>query len=153
MEIVINQFRSLDHLRKLRQIKVAYRGELALPSGTNNVIEAWLEEISQAFGISLNRNKSLRAEEIVSSLKTKRFSSSYELLRSLEAAYHISRSHGYFHPEHERLMKHIQNPNGYGSSEVRKRGTIESYLDDIVEFMIHVQGRNPGNTFSTSCLL
>lgn len=140
LEPALNQeFRNLDQLRRLRESKAAYRGELIMPDNTNNATEAWLEEISCVFGINFAVRKALRPEEIITSLKTKCFSSSYELLRSLEAAYHILRSHDLLHPEHEELMKHIQSPNAYGSSQVRKRDIIKNYLEEIIQIMSNMR--------------
>lgn len=132
-----SKFNNLYQLRRLRESKAAYRGALALPTGTNNAIETWLEEISHTLGVSFSTKQTLKSEEVICNLKTRSFSSSYELLRSVEAAYCILRSHGHLHPEHEKLMKHIQRPNAYSSSQIRKHGVIKSYLEDIIQIMVN----------------
>ena len=126
---------SFDNLRLLRESKAAYRSDQETPSGTIETINAWLVEIARVFNVNLPIEKFPTSEESVSSLRMRRFSSSYELLRSVEAAYHIVRSHGLVHPDHEELVKHIRNPNAYGSSQLRKRRVIEQYLAEIIQIM------------------
>ena len=122
-----SQFGNLANLRSLRESKFAYRSDQA--------IHNWLIEISRTFGLNLTTKRFATSEEVVSKLVTKSFSSPYELLRCVEAANHIMQSHGHVHPQHEKLMKHIRNPNAYGSSQIRKRRDIERYLKDIIQIM------------------
>ena len=146
-----NRFGSLANLRLLRKLKATYRSKRMISNDTSRTIDSWLSELSSAFGINLPAKQLSSTEEFVTGLVNRSFSSSYELLRTVEAAYHIARSHGYIHPEHEKLMKHIRNPNAYGSSQSRKRIVIERYLQEIIDIMANnglkqlswVQARSP----------
>ncbi len=126
-----NQFKDLRQLRRLRESKASYRSGLTVPEYSHSAVEAWLEQIAPVFNLNLPRNKLITAEELISCLKNRSFVSSYELLRSVEASYHILRSYDYFHPDHELLVNYIKNPNGYGSSQSRNASIMLSYLEDM----------------------
>jgi len=130
-----DRLENLDNLRSLRKAKAAYRNDKEVPPDTNKAVNTWLTEVAQAFEVNLPIKKFSTPEDGISSLSIRRFSSSYELLRSVEAAYHIVRSHGHIHPDNEKLLKYIQNPNAYGSSQFRKRRIIERYLAEIIQIM------------------
>lgn len=128
-------FGCLDNLSVLRRAKAAYRTSKPIPAGTSLAIRSWLAELAPAFSMDLPTVSADRPETLLASLQNKSFSSSYELLRSLEVAYVIARSHGLLHPQHADLMKHITSPNAYGSTQMRKSKVIEQFLSDILSLL------------------
>lgn len=123
------------NLESLRRIKSAYRSGSAQPAHSDTIIHTWLSEISTLFSLCISEPYVVSSEEFVTTLKSREFTSQYELLRTLEAAYAILRFHGFIHDRHTHLMQCIIRPNIYGSSQVHKFKSLSRYFADIIDIM------------------
>ncbi len=123
------------NLRTLRQIKAAYRSNIKLPSQMIESAKAWLATLSQAFGVDNIDSNCKSVDSKLRQLKVRLFNSPYERLRSLEAVYLMARSNDLWHPDHDILMKHILNPNCYGSSQTCKISLISKYLFEVIDLL------------------
>lgn len=129
----------LSALQELRESKAAYRARHTLPESTLHSIQKLIESLAGGFGVRPLKADRGHLEAYLQKLTMRRFSSNYERLRTLEAAYLIARKQGLYHPDHRLLMKHIMSPNGYGSSQKRKHAYIAQYLSEVLELMANKQ--------------
>jgi len=130
------------YLHILREAKAAYRSNRTIPANTIQAINIWLGVLGEAFSIELDSvNDSPELGEDFSALKSRKYNSPYERLRSLEGVYLIARANGLTHTDHDLIIKHITSPNLYGSSQVRKSHIIQNYLHDVVALLAnnHIQ--------------
>lgn len=129
------KYLDMEILRRLRAAKAAYRSGEVVQLDTNNAIQSWILGLSEAFGFLRSLPEKKSVERYIECKNEREFSSPYELLRTLEAAYIIAQSHGYTHLRHENLMKCITCPNEYGSSQNKNLSVLRNYLSDIIEIL------------------
>ena len=133
----IEIFPNLDmrSLRRLREIKSAYRSGYKLATNVCEAINYHSNSLIEGLGLPQIKSGYDSAESFVMSLSHRQFNSAYEELRSLEAAYLIARSNGLYHPAHKSLIKFIRSPNAYGSSQARNRKKLGEYMEDVLAML------------------
>jgi len=123
---------NMDYLKQLREAKAAYRIGSKILNITSGSLNYELKSLLEGIGLVIDKCSYISIEAYIMSLKNRRFTSAYEQLRSLEAAYLIARSDGAYHPEHRKLMSLIEAPNAYGSSQVRNQNKVGEYLEQVL---------------------
>lgn len=125
----------MHSLRRFREIKSAYRAGSILPKNACESLNYYFNSLVEGVGLSQIKSEPGSVESFVINFSTQQFNSAYEQLRSLEAAYLISRSNGMYHPAHKSLMKFIQAPNAYGSAQVRNQEKLGEYMADVLAIL------------------
>lgn|GEM_PF-1419633 len=118
-----------NSLRSLRKIKSAYRGNSELPECSEILlsINNWFEFLENKMGFSFN------PQYDSSYFLKKQFSSNYERLRYLEVVYISLVDSGYFHDNHEEMVRLILQPNLYHSLRNLNIKKINRYLNELFE--------------------
>lgn len=122
-------------LRRFREIKSAYRAGKIQTEISSESVDSQVTSLVNGLGLSQGKTEIVPIESFLISLSGRRFNSIYEKLRSLEAAYLIARSNGMYHPKHMSLMKFIESPNAYGSSQIRGQKVLGDYMDDVLSIL------------------
>lgn len=119
-------------MKELRKIKSIYRNGNELPQEEciKYIIDSWYSLLKKDFRLDLS---SLSYSEI---MVNKLFSSGYERLRYLEILYMSLVEHGYYHKDHEEIVRFILKPNLYQSLRFNKLKIIERYLYEIYDIYI-----------------
>ncbi|HEX6189505.1 MAG TPA: hypothetical protein VFZ40_15595 [Pyrinomonadaceae bacterium] len=120
-------------LRELRKAKSDYRSEKSPNSRIRFEIDAWFSVLMRRFAVDFNGVSEFCFVRDAKSFSSYRFNSHYERLRFLEGLYLVACAKGLIHPNHELLMKHIRQPNLYGSSRQFKETRIQKYITDVVD--------------------
>jgi len=138
-------------LYSLREGKAAYRGTAHISDELPVITIRWLNTLHRRFGIPLPRGWPLCVPIEYNALVTRVYSSTYERLRSLEAVYLVACHSGAFHPEHDRLMKHIVQPNLYRSCQHSRVKTLQKFLFEVTNLVSEgvIQHRHTPLRFST----
>lgn len=126
---------SFNDLKELRKIKSTYRNGKELPQEEciKHIINSWYSLLIKEFRLDF---LSLSYSEI---MVNRLFSSGYERLRYLEILYMSLVEHGYYHKNHEEIVRFILKPNLYQSLRFNKLKIIEKYLYEIYDIYIKLE--------------
>lgn len=141
MDLGFLQISDFQLFSRLREFKALYRTGKDLPFDSESLLDTFFENLASRLGLLKKGSEPDTIESYIISLNKRNFNSTYEKLRSLEAAYLIVRSQGKYHPQDQILMKIITAPNAYGSAQIRKKKEIREYLLDVISILADQSGK------------